>query len=52
MIMMLPFLLAAVSAGLAIGGRRKASLWLWLLTALVYLAWLNYHITDALPLSL
>lgn len=52
MIMMLPFLLAAVAAGLAIMGRRSAGLWLWLLTFIVFLAWLNYHITDALPVSL
>ncbi|MGE4339095.1 MAG: DUF5993 family protein [Pigmentiphaga sp.] len=51
MIMMLPFLVAALSIGFAIFGRRPASLWAWLATLVIYLAWLQYHITDSLPLS-
>ena len=52
MVMMLPFLLASIAIFLGIRGRRGPCLWAWVATFVVYLAWLNYHMTDALPISL
>jgi len=49
--MMLPFLTAAVSAWLGLRGRRKACLWVWLLTLIVFAAWCKVHMTDPLGLS-
>lgn len=52
MIMMLPFLTALLAIGFAIRGQRTACAGLWLITALVLLAWSAYHMTDPLPISL
>ncbi len=49
--MALPFLLGLIAVLLAMGGRRHASIWVWFAMALVLLAWLKYHASDALNLS-
>jgi len=52
MIMMLPFLTALLATGFAMRGQRAACIGLWLITALILLAWSAYHMTDPLPISL
>lgn len=49
--MALPFLLGLIALALAMGGRRRESIWVWLVLAIVLLAWLKYHSTDVLGLS-
>ncbi len=51
MVMALPFLLGLIATALAMGGRRRASIGVWFVLAIVLLAWLKYHATDALGLS-
>ena len=51
MVMALPFLLGLIAITLAMGGRRRAGIWVWLALALVLLAWLKYHSTEVLGLS-
>jgi len=51
MVMALPFLLGLIATALAMGGRRRASIWVWFVLALVPLAWLKHHARDFLGLS-
>lgn len=50
--MLLPFLTALISAWLAWRGQRRASLWWWLVTFVIFLLWCRYHMTDTLNISL
>jgi hypothetical protein len=52
MIMVLPFAVGLLSVALAIGGRRTVAIWTWGALVVVLLAWLKYHATDALNISL
>lgn len=52
MVMMLPFLTASLAIWLALQGKRRGCLWLWLITLIIYAVWCQYHMTDALPISL
>lgn len=52
MIMMLPFLTALIAIGLTIRGERMSTIIAWVITFLIFLAWLNYHMTDKLNISL
>lgn len=52
MIMMLPFLTGLIGIWFGIRGHRRLCVAFWLVTLLVYIAWLRFHITDALPISL
>lgn len=52
MIMMLPFLTALVAIGLTIRGERTPTIIGWSVTFVIFLAWLHYHMTDALNISL
>lgn len=52
MYMFLPFLTAALAIGLALRGSRAGALALWVVTFVIYLAWLKFHITDHLAISL
>ncbi len=49
--MMLPYLTALGAVWLGLRGNRRACLWLWFITLVIFIAWCKYHITDALPLS-
>ena len=51
MVMALPFLLGLIATALALGGRRRASIGVWVVLAMVLLAWLKYHASDLLDLS-
>lgn len=52
MVMMLPFLTAAIALWLALMGKRGACLWLWLLTLIIFAVWCHQHMTGTLPISL
>ena len=52
MIMALPFVLGVVAVVLAMSGRRLVAIWAWAATVIVLLAWLGYHATNVLAVSL
>ncbi len=52
MIMMLPFLTALIAIGLTMRGERMPTIIAWGITFLIFLAWLQYHMTDTLNISL
>lgn len=52
MIMMLPFLTALISAWFSWRGRRHVAMGWWAVTAVIYVAWCFYHMTDPLKISL
>jgi len=52
MIMMLPFLTALIATWFAMRGQRTSSIGLWMVTLLIYVAWMKYHMTDSLNISL
>lgn len=52
MIMMLPFLTALIAIGLTMRGARVPAIIGWGITFLIFLAWLQYHMTDKLNISL
>ena len=52
MVMALPFLLGLIAAIVAMAGSRQVAIAVWAVLALVLIAWLKYHATDALGLSL
>ena len=52
MIMMLPFLTALIAIVLAMRGLRMPSIIAWGFTFIIFLAWLHYHLTDTLNISL
>lgn len=52
MIMMLPFLTALIATWFGMRGQRSASIGVWVVTFVIYLAWMKYHMTDKLNISL
>jgi hypothetical protein len=52
MIMMLPFLTALIGIVLAMKGMRTAAIGTWAVTLVIMCAWMSYHMTDALNISL
>lgn len=52
MIMMLPFVTAAVGTWQALQGKRRSCLGWWLATFVIFVAWSHYHMTGTLPISL
>lgn len=52
MVMMLPFLTATLAIWFSIRGKRSVALTSWVITFIIYLGWLKYHITDKLNISL
>ena len=52
MIMMLPFLTALIAIGLTMRGERIPAIIGWAVTLIIFLAWLQYHMTDKLNISL
>lgn len=51
MIMMLPFLTALVAIVLAIRGARMPAIIGWGATFIIFVVWLQYHMTDKFNLS-
>lgn len=52
MIMMLPFLTTLIAIGLTMRGRRMPAIIAWVVSFIIFLAWLQYHMTDTLNISL
>lgn len=52
MVMMLPFLTSLLAVLALLRGRRTMGMWLWALSFAVFWAWLRFHMTSALPISL
>ena len=52
MIMFLPFLTGSIAIWLGLRGSRAGTIALWIVTFVIYLAWLKFHITDHLASSL
>ena len=52
MIMMLPFFTALLAIWFAIRGHRPVAITAWVITFVIYLGWLKYHMTDKLNISL
>jgi hypothetical protein len=52
MIMMLPFFTALLAIWFAIRGHRPVAITAWVVTFVIYLGWLKYHMTDKLNISL
>ena len=52
MIMMLPFFTAMLAIWFGIRGQRTVAITSWVITFIIYLGWLKYHITDKLNISL
>ena len=51
MVTALSFLLGLIATAFAMSGRRRASIWAWLVLVIVLLAWLKHNATDSLGLS-
>jgi hypothetical protein len=52
MIMMLPFLTAFIGIVLAMKGKRASAIGVWVITLVIMLGWMSYHMTDTLNISL
>lgn len=52
MIMMLPFLTAFIGIVLAMKGKRSAAIGTWVVTLIIMIIWLLYHMTGTLQISL
>ena len=52
MIMMLPFLTTLLAIILSMRGQRTTAIVAWVLSFIIFLAWLHYHMTDKLNISL
>jgi hypothetical protein len=52
MIMMLPFLTAFIGIVLAMRSKRIAAIGTWVLTLVIMITWLLYHMTGTLQVSL
>ena len=52
MVMILPFVIGLLAALLAMGGQRFGAILAWLALIIVLLAWLQYHASDTLNVSL
>jgi uncharacterized membrane protein len=52
MIMMLPFLTALIAIGLTMRAMRMPAILAWVVTFVIFLVWLQYHMTDKLNISL
>ncbi len=52
MIMILPFFTALIAVVLAWRGQRGLAIGGWLLTLIIFVAWMKFHMTDPLNISL
>ncbi len=52
MVMILPFVLGLLAAFLAMRGQRFGAILAWAALVIVLLAWLQYHASDKLNVSL
>jgi len=52
MIMMLPFLTTLVAIVLSMRGLRQEAIGVWVISFVIFLVWMKYHMTDTLNISL
>jgi hypothetical protein len=52
MIMMLPFLTTLIAIALSIRGMRQEAIATWIVSFIIFLVWMKYHMTDTLNISL
>ncbi len=52
MIMMLPFLTTLIAIGLSMRGLRQQAIGAWVISFIIFLVWMKYHMTDTLNISL
>ena len=52
MIMMLPFLTTLIAIACSMRGLRKQAIGVWVISFIIYLVWMKYHMTDKLNISL
>jgi hypothetical protein len=52
MIMMLPFLTTLVAIVLSMRGARQQAIGVWVISFIIFLVWMKYHMTDTLNISL
>ncbi len=52
MVMMLPFLSALLAIWFTLRGNRPYTIRTWIFTFVIFLVWMQYHMTDKLSLSL
>lgn len=50
--MMLPFLSALVAIWFTLRGNRPYTIRTWIFTFVIFLVWMQYHMTDKLSISL
>jgi hypothetical protein len=52
MIMMLPFFTTLVAIVLSMRGMRQQAIGVWVISFIIFLVWMKYHMTDTLDISL
>ncbi|MFZ4710267.1 MAG: DUF5993 family protein [Zwartia sp.] len=52
MIMMLPFLTTLIAIVLSMRGLRSQAIGTWVVSFIIFLVWMKYHMTDTLSISL
>jgi hypothetical protein len=52
MIMMLPFLTTLIAIVLSMRGMRPQAIGTWVVSFIIFLVWMKYHMTDTLNISL
>ena len=52
MIMMLPFLTTLIAIVLSMRGMRQQAIGVWVISFIIFLVWMKYHMTDTLDISL
>jgi hypothetical protein len=52
MIMMLPFFTTLIAIGLGMRGLRQQAIGVWVISFVIFLVWMKFHMTDTLNISL
>lgn len=52
MIMMLPFLTTLIAIAFSMWGRRQQAIVTWVISFIIFLVWMKFHMTDTLNISL
>ena len=52
MIMMLPFFTILIAIALSMRGLRQQAIGVWVISFIIFLVWMKFHMTDTLNISL
>jgi len=52
MIMMLPFFTTLIAIGLGMRGLRPQAIGVWVISFVIFLVWMKFHMIDTLNISL